>query len=214
MTDFQIEKNDYQGKGYVIYRQLINEAFADVFTCYLGLKRKVREELIKDKVISEKNNTLFGFIGDDLVENCYSLYGDVLFDTVMIKLQSTVEDFHKQKLYPTYSYARMYDKNHKMEKHTDRDECEVSITMNLGGDLWPIFIKDFKGEERKVELNPGDALIYQGSKCEHWREPFEGKHCFQLFLHYVTDKYKHLLFDERPFLGIPYSIGKKEDNES
>ena len=71
----KIEKNDYQGKGYVIYRQLINDTFADVFMCYLGLKRKVREELIKDKVINDQS-TLFGHIGDSLLKDCYSLYGD------------------------------------------------------------------------------------------------------------------------------------------
>ena len=200
----EIEKNDYKGKGYVIYRNLINDAFADVFMCYLGLKRKVREQLLKDKTIAEKDCTLFGHIGDSLVKNCYSLYGDALFDTIMIKVQSTIEEFHEQKLYPTYSYARMYETNHKMDKHTDRDECEVSVTMNLGGDVWPIFIKDLKNDERKINLNPGDALIYQGSKCEHWREVFKGKYCFQLFFHYVTEKYKYLKFDERPFLGIPY----------
>tara|TARA_E500000318_G_scaffold4074_2_gene4361 strand:- start:5404 stop:6042 length:639 start_codon:yes stop_codon:yes gene_type:complete len=204
MKDIKIEKNDYQGKGYVIYRQLINETLADVFMCYLGLKRKVREQLIKDKTIAEKDCTLFGHIGDTLISDCYSLYGDTLFDTIMVKVLPTVEEFHKKKLYPTYSYARVYDKGHVMEKHLDRDECEVSITMNLGGDLWPIFIKDLNNNERKIDLGCGDALIYQGSKCEHWREPFNGKNCFQVFFHYVTDKHKHLKFDERPFLGIPY----------
>ena len=97
----KIEKNDYQGKGYVIYRQLINDTFADVFMCYLGLKRKVREELIKDKVINDQS-TLFGHIGDSLLKDCYSLYGDSLFDTIMLKIMPTVEEFHKKKLYPTY----------------------------------------------------------------------------------------------------------------
>ena len=206
----KIEKNDYQGKGYVIYRQLINETFADVFMCYLGLKRKVREELIKDNIIDDKS-TLFGHIGDSLLKDCYSLYGDSLFDTIMLKIMPTVEEFHKKKLYPTYSYARVYDHGQKMDKHLDRDECEVSVSMNLGGDTWPIYIKDFKGDVREVEMYPGDALIYQGSICEHWRNKFKGKHCFQVFFHYVTEKYKHLVFDERPMLGIPYSSGKKNE---
>lgn len=210
MTDFQIEKNDYEGKGYVIYRQLINDVFADLFMCYLGLKRLVRVQLIKDKSI-DKNTSLFGHIGDDLVKDCYCLYGDALFDTVMFKLLDNVEKFHKKKLFPTYSYARFYQNGHIMDKHLDRDECEVSVTMNLGGDMWPIFIIGLDKKERKIELSPGDALIYQGSKCEHWREKFAGNFCGQVFLHYVTEKYINLKFDERPLLGMPYT--RKKINE-
>ena len=65
-------------------------------------------------------------------------------------------------------------------------------------------------------MSPLKSSIYIGHVSppivtgKHWRNRFEGKHCFQVFFHYVTDKYKHLLFDERPMLGIPYSSGKKK----
>jgi hypothetical protein len=36
----------------------------------------------------------------------------------------------------------------------------------------------------KVTLKPGDMLIYSGCELEHWREPFEGNVCGQVFLHY------------------------------
>ena len=36
-----------------------------------------------------------------------------------------------------------------------------------------------------VSLNPGDGLIYRGCDCYHWREPFDGNHLAQVFLHYV-----------------------------
>ena len=39
-----------------------------------------------------------------------------------------------------------------------------------------------KGE--RVDLEIGDMLIYEGCKLEHWREPFEGDNCGQVFLHY------------------------------
>ena len=42
---------------------------------------------------------------------------------------------------------------------------------------------------------------------QHWREPFEGKDCAQVFLHYNNAKGKDLLkliykFDKRPMLGL------------
>ena len=49
-------------------------------------------------------------------------------------------------------------------------------------------------------------LIYSGCDLEHWREPFKGKLCGQVFLHYnyIEGKYgKENLYDKRPILGIP-----------
>ena len=81
--------------------------------------------------------------------------------------------------------------------------------MNLGGDTWPIFLEP-SGEEQKegisVILNPGDILVYKGQLLEHWREPFQGYECTQVFLHY-NDKNGPFgetnLYDKRPVLGLP-----------
>jgi len=43
-------------------------------------------------------------------------------------------------------------------------------------------------------------LIYRGCDLEHWREPFNGKVCVQVFLHYSSNK--KLLNDTRPMLGL------------
>ncbi len=48
-------------------------------------------------------------------------------------------------------------------------------------------------------------LVYSGCELEHWREPFEGDNCAQVFLHYnnldgpfgTQNK-----FDKRPMLGV------------
>jgi len=33
----------------------------------------------------------------------------------------------------------------------------------------------------KVNLKPGDMLIYRGCNLEHWREPFEKNNVFKFF---------------------------------
>ena len=49
-------------------------------------------------------------------------------------------------------------------------------------------------------------LVYSGCDLEHWREPFQGDVCGQVFLHYnhangpFAEKNK---FDKRPMLGLP-----------
>ena len=58
----------------------------------------------------------------------------------------------------------------------------------------------------KVDLEVGDMLVYSGCELEHWREPFEGDSCGQVFLHYnhVNGPYAtNNLFDGRPKLGVP-----------
>lgn len=39
----------------------------------------------------------------------------------------------------------------------------------------------------KVDLKPGDMLIYSGCELEHWREAFQGKDCVQVF--YIIIKF-------------------------
>ena len=61
-------------------------------------------------------------------------------------------------------------------------------------------------EKVKVDLNPGDMVIYSGCELEHWREPFKGTLCGQVFLHYNHAEgqfAKSNLYDKRPMLGIP-----------
>ena len=55
------------------------------------------------------------------------------------------------------------------------------------------------------DLKPGDMLIYSGCELEHWREPFDGDDCAQVFLHYnqISKKADQNLFDKRPHLGLP-----------
>ena len=36
----------------------------------------------------------------------------------------------------------------------------------------------------RLDLEVGDMLVYSGCELEHWREPFEGDSCGQVFLHY------------------------------
>ena len=49
-------------------------------------------------------------------------------------------------------------------------------------------------------------LIYKGNLLEHWREPFEGEDCAQVFLHYnnmATDGASKNIYDKRLHLGLP-----------
>jgi hypothetical protein len=92
-------------------------------------------------------------------------------------------------LLPTYNYARSYYNQAVMERHKDRPGCEISITCHLSGDKeWPIFFETDDDFPVGVNLNPGEAILYLGCEVDHWRDPYEGEHYNQVFLHYVNSR--------------------------
>jgi len=100
------------------------------------------------------------------------------------------------KLYPTYSFMRVYTFNSELKKHTDRESCEISVTIMLGSDgtKWPIYMDD-----NPIELSPGDACVYLGRDVKHFRKNFKGDWHSQIFLHYVDQNgiYKDFKYDKR-----------------
>jgi hypothetical protein len=156
------------------------------------------------------------------VPDTYSHYADIAMETLLVKVHPVMQKLTGLKLTPNYSYARIYKKGDILKRHKDRFSCEISTTLNLGGDPWPIYL-DPTGEDNvinesqnlvkssaskgiKVDLKPGDMLVYKGNLLEHWRDAFQGEHCGQVFLHYnneATEGSKENLFDRRPHLGLP-----------
>ena len=188
---------------YLIVKKTLSRELSDFNYKYLLLKRQVAETYISTKYISPFT-TDFGYFNDPQVMNTYSTYGDIAMETLLVKLLHLTELATKLTLQPNYAYARIYKNGDILKRHTDRFSCEISTTLNLGGDPWPIFLHNGK-KDFKVNLKPGDMLIYQGVDLEHWREPFQGKICGQVFLHYNHADgpfAKSNLYDKRPMLGI------------
>ena len=198
----------FKKNKYVIIRQAINKDLALFLYNYFYMKKQVLDTCLKVKYISPYE-TLLGHYGDSQIPNSYTSYSDIAMETLMLKCQPVMEKNTGLKLYPAYSYARIYKKGDELKRHKDRFSWEISTTMNLGGDEWPIYLEP-SGERGKkgikVDLKPGDMLVYKGVELEHWREKFKGKDCVQVFLHYNNRKTpgaKDNMFDKRPHLGLP-----------
>ena len=194
--------------NYKVIRQAISKELADFVYSYFLMKRNVARKLFDDRYISQLNSD-YGVWNDEQIPETYSHYADIAMETLLQNLQPKMEEETELKLIPTYSYARIYKKGDELKRHKDRYSCEVSTTLNLGGDKWPIYLEP-SGEEGKegikVDLDPGDSLIYKGCEVEHWREAFEGENCGQVFLHYNDasgENAEENKYDGRPFLGLP-----------
>jgi len=200
----------FKKNKYVAVKKVINKEVAKFIYDYFLLKRETVKILFETKKISPFN-VMWGIWNDTQVANTYSHYADIAMETLLKNLKPVMEKETGLKLNETYSFARLYKKGDVLERHKDRFSCEVSATMNLGGEPWPIYLEPSGQEGKegiKIDLGPGDLLIYKGELLEHWREEFKGKDCAQVFLHYNdasspdADKNK---YDTRPALGLPSS---------
>jgi predicted 2-oxoglutarate/Fe(II)-dependent dioxygenase YbiX len=156
------------------------------------------------RLIAEKQT-----VQDDQCPKSEAVHGAMAFDKLLVDLLPHFEKASGKRLYPTYSYARLYAPGEELTNHTDRESCEISATLTLGfdGDVWPIYMGDEgKANASKIDMAVGDAVLYRGMDKHHWRETYtEGKWQSQVFLHYVDADGPHAewKFDKRPSLNLP-----------
>jgi len=193
---------------YQVIKGVVSKELADFCYQYFLNKRKVARYLFDEKYLSQFTE-YFGVWNDTQIPETYSHYSDIVMETLLQKVKPVMEEQAEIKLTETYSYARIYKKGDELKRHKDRYSCEISTTLNLGGDDWSIFLEP-SGEKGKdgieVKLEAGDMLMYRGCDLEHWRTPFEGEDCGQVFLHYNDASGKDAKqnkFDGRPMIGLP-----------
>ena len=205
---------------YTVIRNAVSYDLANFCYNYFLLKRDAVNYMYQNNIIAQ--NGLHGTWTDQQVPGSYSIYADHVMETLLMKVLPVMKEKTGLNLVPTYSYARVYQHGAELKRHKDRPSCEISTTLNLGGDPWAIYldptgannvIDEYKNihkpgapEGVKIDLNPGDMLIYSGCELEHWRKPFKGQLCGQVFLHYNHADgpfAKTNLYDKRPMLGIP-----------
>jgi hypothetical protein len=213
----------FKKNKYTVIRKAISKDLAAFVANYFLMQKQVYDTCRQARYFSPFENIL-GYYEDPVdgqIPNTYSAYGNIAMETLLLKCQPGMEKATGLKLYPAYTYARIYKKGDELKRHKDRFSCEISTTMNLAGDDWPIYLEPNpkKGGVKpgvgyvsdntkgiKVDLKQGDMLVYSGCELEHWRNKFKGKECVQVFLHYNNRKTpgsKDNMFDKRPHLGLP-----------
>ena len=115
-------------------------------------------------------------------------------------------------LQETYSYSRRYERGAYLKAHADRPSCEISATLCLDYDTddntpWSIWVDNSldyinrpneifdetqavpirkRKTSRKIDLEVGDLLLYQGPNVAHWREYLLGDNSYHIFLHFLN----------------------------
>ena len=174
-----------QDAGVVILRRLMTPEAA----------RSLSEDLLSRKASRD-------LTPDAAVPGAWSAYADPIFQVLLLRTQAILEPLLGERLHPTYSYARVYVSGCDLPPHVDREACEVSVSLALGtanDRPWP-FWAQFRDSTYDVRLAPGDAVLYLGHECRHWRDALENEWSAHVFLHYVFQDgpWADYQFDETP----------------
>lgn len=185
------DQEAFARQGYVVLPALLEMPLANFFWSYVHTK-------FASMLLSS---------GDKTVPNSPHGYGDAAFDGLLEYLRPRIEERSGLRLLPTYSYFRLYARGAILKRHRDRAACEISVSLNIGqipSEPWPLYIMGNSGSYC-AKLSPGDALLYRGIDCFHWRERFQGGRLVQVFLHYVDRDGHHAdqKFDGRKTLMRP-----------
>jgi len=170
----------------------------------------------------QKSSTDGTAVQDEQCPQSWSVTKHPILDRVLEEFLPRMEQETGKKLFPAYSYARLYKKGEVLKCHVDRESCEISATITLGfsGDVWPLWIADWGNDEdegivgengdvfrvknkQQISMNVGDAVIYYGCEQPHWRDSFSGDWQAQIFLHYVDQngKFVDFKYDKREKLS-------------
>ena len=182
-----MSKDKFKKNHFLVIKEAVNKDIATFVYNYFLMKRQVADTLKKQRYINPFVKD-WGSWDDDQVPGTYSHYSDIAMETLLLAVQPKMEKFTGMKLNPTYSYARIYKMGDVLHRHKDRFSCEISTTMNLGGDEWPIYLENKKNvgnsedidpetgtnykvstdnKGTKIILKPGDMLVYKGMILEH-----------------------------------------------
>jgi hypothetical protein len=112
------------------------------------------------------------------------------------QLTYAVSELASERLKPSYCYFSAYQEGAVLARHTDREQCDFSLSMCIDyspepelATPWPLML-DAGGCTVSVHQSLGDALFYRGIQLPHWRNKLPAGHSStSIFFHYVREDF-------------------------
>jgi hypothetical protein len=131
-------------------------------------------------------------LGDGQSPRRYVAYNDPVARFFHRDIAATLSAVAGECLKPSYVYLASYLSGAELKKHTDREQCEFSVTLCLDfspepalATPWPIRLDTPNGTVTVYQAL-GDGLAYRGTRMPHYRFPLgEGQTSTSIFFHYV-----------------------------
>lgn len=167
----------FQAKGYAPIGDLIHPF-------HLAALRRYYRYLIRTGAIR---------LGDGQSPKRYVAYNDPVAKFFHRSIAANLSRVAGQPLKPSYVYLASYLSGAELKKHTDREQCDFSLTFCLDFSpepaletAWPIKLDTPRGIVTVYQA-VGDALAYRGTRLPHYRDGLrEGKTSTSIFFHYVS----------------------------
>jgi hypothetical protein len=131
-------------------------------------------------------------LGDEQTSRRYVAHNESVARFFHHQISSSVSAIVAEAIKPSYVYLGSYLSGAELKKHTDREQCEFSLTLCLDfspepelATSWPIRLDT---AERTVTVYQalGDGLVYRGTQVPHYRSVLaEGYTSTSIFFHYV-----------------------------
>jgi hypothetical protein len=133
-------------------------------------------------------------LGDSQVARRYAAYNETVARFYHYQFTQVVSDVSARVVRPSYAYFLAYQSDSELLRHTDREQCEYSITICVDAspepqaqNPWPIELQTMDGMLR-VWQHIGDGLLYRGRYLPHARETLpRGYSSSSMLLHYVDE---------------------------
>jgi hypothetical protein len=160
----------------------------------LALLQKYYKETIKNQVWS---------LGDSQSKR-YKSHNEPMSRFLHYECLPLIEKIVGRSLKPTYTYLSAYVKGADLPPHTDRPECEYTVSFIVDKPKnckWNIYVHKIQQEEKykgrydekppidecvSVDCDAGGLMLFQGTDHIHFREKFEDEYYNILLLHYCS----------------------------
>jgi len=178
---FRNARAQFRGKGYAPISDLIHPFHVAALRRYY--QYQIRTGAIK--------------LGDGQSARRYAAYNEPVARFFHHQISSTLSEVAGESLKPSYVYLASYLGGAELKKHTDRMQCEFSLTFCLDyspepalATPWPIKL-DTPGSTVTVYQALGDGLAYRGTRLPHFRDMLgEGQTSTSIFFHYVSEDFE------------------------
>ena len=135
----------------------------------------------------------FVYFGDRQVPLRFADHSEPLMVYYHVQLCSLFEAVVGEPITCSYPYFAAYRTGAVLDKHTDREQCEITASLLIDQlprpeDVsdWPLFLEiPATGEQVPMHMGIGDGSLYKGRELPHYRLPFEGQLTTCHFYHYV-----------------------------
>ena len=135
-------------------------------------------------------------LGDRQSPRRYVSYNDAVARFFHHHMTATLSAVAGEPLKPSYVYLASYLSGAELKKHTDRAQCEFSVTLCLDFSPepvletpWPIRLETPTGTVAVYQAI-GDGLAYRGTRLPHYRDTLgEGRTSTSIFFHYVPSDF-------------------------